>query len=151
MDTDNGSEFLNHTLLRCCEQHQISFTRCRAYTKNDQCYVEQKNWSVVRKTVGYERYEGPDACQRMLALYEALRFYVNFFQPSMKLLSKERNLGPLKKRYDKALTPYRRALQIAGLSTAQRRQWEALQRKLDPVDLLARIVAARDHLLTSAK
>jgi hypothetical protein len=151
LDTDNGSEFLNHTLLRYCEQHQITFTRCRPYTKNDQCYVEQKNWSVVRKIVGYERYEGPDACQRMLALYEALRFYVNFFQPSMKLVSKERDGAHVKKHYDKALTPYRRALQTAGLTKAQRRQWEALQRKLDPVDLLARIVAAGDHLLTLAK
>lgn len=69
---------------------QVTFTRSRPYKKNDQCYVEQKNWSVVRKTIGYRRYESTDALALFQAIYADLRLYVNFFQPVMKLVHKER-------------------------------------------------------------
>jgi hypothetical protein len=151
LDVDNGSEFLNHNLQRYCTQHKINLTRCRAYNKNDQCYVEQKNWSVVRKIVNYERYEGDEACRRLLALYQPLRLYVNFFQPSMKLLSKERSGAQVTKHYDKAQTPYRRARQLAPLPPALRRQLETLYLGLDPLELLGRIRARRDKFATCAK
>ena len=89
LDTDNGSEFLNYALVAYCERESITFTRSRAYKKNDQCYVEQKNGSVVRRFVGYERFEGLTPCQVLSRLYQVLRLYVNFFQPSMKLISKK--------------------------------------------------------------
>src|SRR6185369_2792369 len=91
LDTDNGSEFLNHELLQYCQNEQINFTRCRPYRKNDQCHVEQKNGAIVRRVVGYDRYEGTAACKQLATLYGILRLYINFFQPSMKLLTKQRN------------------------------------------------------------
>ncbi len=96
--------FINYDLLRYCEEEKITFTRSRAYRKNDQAHVEEKNGSVVRRLVGYDRYEGTDAWRALTALYAVLRLYVNFFQPSVKLLSKERKEGRTTKRYDKAQT-----------------------------------------------
>lgn len=86
LDTDNGSEFLNAQLLAYCQAEEITFTRGRAYKKNDQCFVEQKNGVVVRQLVGYDRFEGRHAYAQLTELYRAVRLYVNFFQPSMKLL-----------------------------------------------------------------
>lgn len=91
LDTDNGGEFLNHELLAYCAEEHITFTRGRAYRKNDQCYVEQKNGAVVRQFVGYDRFEGERAYRQLVELYRALRLYVNFFQPSMKLQEKQRD------------------------------------------------------------
>jgi hypothetical protein len=110
LDTDNGSEFINQTLFRYCEEEQITFSRGRPYKKNDQCFIEQKNFSVVRKTVGYARLEGEACCQALNGFYSALRLYVNFFQTSMKLVSKERSGAKVRKTYDIAKTPYRRVL-----------------------------------------
>ena len=90
LDSDNGGEFINDNLARYCKREGISFTRSRPYKKNDQAYVEQKNWTVVRQMVGYDRYEGPQAGAQLEALYDVLRPYVNFLQPAMKLTSKER-------------------------------------------------------------
>ncbi len=86
-DADNGTEFINLNLLNSCRQEQITFTRSRPYKKNDQAHVEQKNWSMVRQLVGYHRYEGQTACEALDALYQAVRLYINIFQPSMKLVS----------------------------------------------------------------
>jgi IS30 family transposase len=80
IDTDNGSEFLNAELLAYCEREGITFTRGRAYKKNDQCFVEQKNGAVVRQLVGYDRFEGQNAWLQLRELYRAIRLYVNFFQ-----------------------------------------------------------------------
>ena len=82
LDTDNGGEFINFDLLRYCEKEKITFTRSRAYRKNDQAHVEEKNGSVVRRLVGYDRYEGMNAWRALTALYGVLRLYINFFQPS---------------------------------------------------------------------
>ena len=90
LDSDNGTEFINDLLLRYCQQEQITFTRSRPYKKNDQAHVEQKNWSIVRQVVGYDRFEGQRACEALAALYEVVRLSTNFFQPCMKLQSKER-------------------------------------------------------------
>ena len=110
IDTDNGCEFINKELLSFCREEKLTFTRSRPYKKNDQCHVEQKNGSVVRRMVGYDRYEGRPACQQLASLYGVLRLYVNFFQPSQKLISKERRGGRVIKKYDQAKTPYQRVL-----------------------------------------
>jgi len=90
IDTDNGMEFINEKLLAYCTQEEITFTRGRPYKKNDQCFVEQKNGDIVRQIVGYDRFEGTRAFQQLNELYRAVRLYVNFFQPSMKLKVKHR-------------------------------------------------------------
>src|SRR5438067_13884545 len=77
IDSDNGVEFINDHLLRYCQQEQLTFTRSRPYKKNDQAYVEQKNWSIVRQLVGYGRYEGQAACDALQRLYEVVRLYIN--------------------------------------------------------------------------
>ena len=110
LDSDNGSEFINNDLKRFCEQEHITFTRCRPYKKNDQAYVEQKNWTAVRQIVGYDRDEGEAACAALRALYQPLRLYLNFFQPVMVLLEKQPDGAEVTKRYDQAKTPYQRIL-----------------------------------------
>jgi len=88
IDSDNGSEFINDTLYRYCLDEQITFTRSRPYRKNDQAHVEQKNWSVVRHTVGYDRWETEQEFALLESIYADLRLYINFFQPSFKLIGK---------------------------------------------------------------
>jgi hypothetical protein len=110
IDSDNGSEFINNQLLRYCEQNQITFTRSRAGRKNDGAYVEQKNWSVVRQTVGYHRYDTDAELALLNQIYGLLRLTINFFTPQQKLISKHREGAKVIKRYDTAKTPYQRVL-----------------------------------------
>lgn len=110
LDSDNGSEFINDTLYRYCQTEQITFTRSRPYKKNDQAHVEQKNWSVVRHTIGYDRLETEAELALLRAIYVDLRLYVNFFQPVLKLIGKVQVDGKTVKQYDQAATPYRRVL-----------------------------------------
>ena len=106
IDSDNDSAFLNDHLVRYCRSQQLTFTRSRPYHKNDQAHVEQKNGSVVRGLVGYDRYEGAAATRALNAVYVVLRLWVNFFQPSMKLIGKQRIGSRVRKKYDQAQTPY---------------------------------------------
>jgi len=85
LDVDNGSEFINETLIAYCLSHGIELTRCRPYRKNDQAWIEQKNGAVVRRMIGYRRFEGIATAQALARLYAVSRFFVNFFQPSFKL------------------------------------------------------------------
>jgi hypothetical protein len=143
IDSDNGGEFINAHLLRYCQAEQLTFTRSRPYKKNDQAYVEQKNWSLVRHLVGYGRYEGAAACEALERLYEVVRLYVNFFQPSMKLVSKERVGAKVKRRYDAAKTPYQRVLDSPQVTDEVK---AALQRQyltLNPVTLLRQLHRAQ--------
>jgi len=110
LDCDNGSEFINTDLMEYCDAEHITFTRSRAYHKNDNCYVEQKNNSVVRRAVGYYRYSQPRQLQLLAMLYHALRLYTNFFEPVMKLSEKVRHGSKLTRRYDTPQSPYRRVL-----------------------------------------
>ena len=98
IDSDNDSVFINETLVGYCEENEIEFTRSRAYRKNDQAWIEQKNGSVIRRFVGHERHSGAVAGQTMAHLYGAVRLYVNYFQPSFQLLTKSRNGGSVTKR-----------------------------------------------------
>ena len=143
VDSDNGSEFINHHLLAYCTKHELTFTRCRPYRKNDQCHVEQKNWSIIRRTVGYDRYEGAAACKALAELYQVLRLYQNFFQPCMKLISKERQSTSrgerTMKRYDTPKTPYRRVLE-SGILTEEAAELLKMQyEQLNPKALLTEV------------
>jgi hypothetical protein len=112
IDSDNGSEFLNEHLVRFCTKEEITFTRGRPSWKNDQAHVEQKNWSIVRRVVGYERYDTHAALEQLNRVYDELRLWVNCWQPTLKLIEKTRNeaTGKTRKRYDTAQTPYQRVL-----------------------------------------
>lgn len=110
LDSDNGGEFINDILYRYCLDEQVTFTRSRPYQKNDQAHVEQKNWSVVRHLIGYDRFESQDELELLNSIYEDLRLYVNFFQPVLKLIGKEQVGKKTIKRYDEAATPYQRVL-----------------------------------------
>jgi len=135
IDCDNGSEFINDLLYRYCLEEQITFTRSRPYNKNDQAYVEQKNWSVVRNIVGYDRFETEEDLQLIQLVYEYLHVYVNFFQPVMKLTKKERIDGKTMKVYDQAASPYRRVLASDDVEFAYKASLSNLYVQLNPVSL----------------
>jgi len=120
IDTDNGGEFINEAVIAYCEQEHISFTRGRPYAQNDQCFVEQKNGAIMRQVVGYDRLVGEDAYRQLTELYRALRLYVNCFQPSMKLLSKEREGKKVRYVYDSAKTTTKKGRSRARLQGIDR-------------------------------
>jgi len=120
IDSDNDSAFLNDQRLRYCQREQITFTRCRPYKKNDQAHVEQKNWCVIRRLVGYDRLEGEEAAAALNAAYEVLRLWNNFFQPSVKLIEKHREGAKVRKKYDEAKTPYQRVLASPDVAEAHK-------------------------------
>jgi hypothetical protein len=117
-DTDNDSVFMNETVRAYCVEAGLMFTRCRPYRKNDQAWVEQKNGAVVRRVVGYRRYEGLQAAVLLGRLYAALRLFVNFFQPSFKLAEKTRDGARVSKRYHPPATPYQRLIADPRRDTA---------------------------------
>jgi hypothetical protein len=135
LDSDNGGEFINHPLLRYCQENKITFTRSRPYRKNDTCFVEQKNYSVVRRAVGYGRFVGDHAVGLLNALYDRLRLRTNFFLPSMKLMGKERIGSRVVKRYDRPKTPYERVLESPETPESVRRQLRRQYRTLNPARL----------------
>src|SRR2546425_438047 len=135
IDTDNGGEFINEVLIAYCEQEHLTFTRGRPYLKNDQCFVEQKNGAIVRQVVGYDRLVGEHAYRQLTELYRALRLYVNCFQPSMKLLSKQRDRKKVRYVYDPAKTPLQRLL-LSGILPAQKQhELTEVAQALDPIRL----------------
>lgn len=146
LHNDNGSEFLNHVLYPYCQREGIAMTRGRAYRKNDQAYVEQKNGSVVRRQVGYHRYSSKAAYIQFQRLYVPLELYHNFFQPVQKLLTTERHGAKVRKRYDQARTPYHRVLESGVLDTPTRAALEQQYRRLNPVRLRAQIEEALEAL-----
>lgn len=146
IDSDNDSAFINETLLAYCHEQKLEFTRSRAYQKNDQAWIEQKNGSVVRRFVGYERYTGLVAGQCLARLYQAVRLYVNYFQPSFKLKSKTREGAKVKKQYHKPATPCDQFLAHASASAAAKELLRAELARLDPLDLLHRIRAGQSAL-----
>lgn len=141
LDSDSGGEFINHHLYHYCEKKEITFTRSRPYKKNDQAHVEQKNWTPVRQTIGYARYESPQAFDLLQAIYVDLRLLVNFFQPVMKLKSKTRVGSRVRKKYEKAQTPYRRALASKHVSQEGKDELTELYLTLNPVRLRDQMTA----------
>lgn len=139
IDSDNGSEFINSHLYGYCEQEKITFTRARAYRKNDNCYVEQKNYSVVRRAVGYNRYDTPQQLRLLNQLYSHLRLYTNYFQPVMKLEEKIRVGSKVKKRYDQPRTPYQRVLESPLVEKEHKKKLNQEYSKLNPAELRRQI------------
>jgi hypothetical protein len=150
LDSDNGSEFINEALYNFCQEQKITFTRARPYRKNDSCFVEQKNYSVVRRAVGYQRFDTAEQLALLNQLYELLERYNNFFQPSMKLQSKERHGARVKKTYDKARTPYQRLLASGFLSEEAKAQLQRRYYLLNPAQLKRKIERLQQKLLASA-
>ena len=146
IDSDNGSEFINHQLTRYCRSEKIAFTRSRPYRKNDTCYVEQKNWSIVRRFAGYARLVSPQACATLNELYQVVRDYTNFFLPSLKLREKVRDGAKITRRYFPAQTPYQRLLESAYVSPHSKRQLTQRYNTLNPAALHRRILALQRNL-----
>src|SRR5947209_2181232 len=141
---------MNETVRDYCEQVGIEFTRCRPYRKNDQAWVEQKNGAVVRRTIGYRRFEGLDAAAALARLYAAMRLFVNFFQPSFKLAEKARDGATVRKRYYAPATPHQRLLADPRTPEDVRRRVDATYTGLDPVRLLSEIRMAQQQLVEIA-
>jgi len=135
LDSDNGGEFINDILYRYCQDQQVTFTRSRPYKKNDQAHVEQKNWSVVRHLIGYDRFETQEELQLLNSIYNDLRLYVNFFQPVLKLIGKEQVGKKTVKRYDEAATPYQRVLRSDQVDLAVKARLCHQYFQLNPVAL----------------
>lgn len=150
IDSDNGSEFINESLLKYCRDHKITFTRSRPYRKNDSCFVEQKNYSVVRRAVGYQRCDTEAQVGLLNQLYEPLDLYTNFFQPSMKLKSKERHGARVTKKYHEARTPYQRLLDSSFIQEERKQQLRERYRVLNPAQLKRQIEALQRKLLATA-
>jgi hypothetical protein len=137
-DTDNGTEFLNHHLLRHLTERvrPIQFTRSRAYKKDDNAHIEQKNWTHVRQWLGYDRMDSPEVVPLMNELYTSeWRLFLNFFCPSVKLLEKKRVASKIVKRYDKPKTPYRRILESPDVSEETKRKLKEQYKTLNPFEL----------------
>jgi len=139
LDSDNGSEFINQHLFAYCQREKITFTRSRSYKKNDSCHVEQKNWSVVRRLIGYDRYSSKAALEALNRIYYLTRLYVNFFQPVMKVVRKTRHGAKVHKVYDTARTPYQRLLDSGVLTETKQQELAATYHSLNPVLLLRQI------------
>ena len=136
IDSDNDGAFINESLLAYCGRKQIDFTRSRPYLKNDQAWIEQKNGAVVRRFVGYDRYSGMVAGQALAYLYSKVRLYVNYFQPSFKLIEKTRDGARVNKRYDKPTTPCDRLLAHEAVAAELKDRLRDRRTRLDPVALL---------------
>lgn len=156
LDSDNGSEFINNQLSRYCQHEGLTFTRSRPYRKNDSCFVEQKNWTVVRQTVGYARYDTPAELELLNQIYDTVRLLHNFFLPQMKLTEKTRIGSRVHKRYDEARTPYKRLFESGFLTPAQEQALvdhyrtlnpAALRRELDALQLRLQEVTRRKERL----
>ena len=149
-DTDNDSVFMNETIKGWCEAAQVAFTRSRPYRKNDQAHVEQKNGAIVRRMVGYRRYTGIAAATELARLYRSMRLYVNFFQPSFKLMDKTRDGARVTKRYHPPLTPFQRVQAHSAVAPGAKDALAAQFAQLDPVVLLHEIRQAQTRLTTLA-
>jgi hypothetical protein len=143
---DNDSALLSELLWKYCRRRKIAMSRSRPYEKNDNAWVEQKNWTHVRKLVGYRRYDTSQEQEALRELYRCWADYQNFFQPVMKLKEKTRVGGKVHRVYDEARTPYQRVLASGVLTRKQREQLEARYRALNPVALWRQIQALRNRL-----
>jgi hypothetical protein len=151
IDCDNGGEFINAELFRYCQQCHITFTRSRPYRKNDSCFVEEKNYSIVRKAVGYSRYDSDEELKLLEQLYCALRLFTNFFLPVMKLSTKTRNGSKVRKTYDPPTTPYQRVLLRPDISKGAKRHLRQQYRQLNPAQVRRQISQLQEKLFTLAQ
>ena len=145
-DTDNDGAFINQTVLNYCQQTGLEFTRSRAYRKNDQAWVEQKNGAVVRKLAGYDRLSGVNGAEKLARLYEFSRPYVNCFQPSFKLKSKTRTGARVFKRYHAPMTPYDRVMASPHVPEQRKEQLQTIFAQLNPIELIQNIRCVQEEL-----
>jgi len=149
IDSDNGSEFLNDHLVRYCKTHCIQFTRGRPYKKDDNAHIEQKNWTHVRKLIGWDRFDTPEAVELLNDLYQnELRLMMNLFQPSVKLIRKERVGSRLRRIYDVPQTPLDRLRDCKGAKKSRVAELLRLRATTDPF-LLAQAIEAKIERLGS--
>lgn len=146
IDSDNGGEFINGHLVRFCHEEKITFTRSRSYRKNDNCFIEQKNYTIVRRYMGYARYDTEVAQMLMNELYSHLRLYVNFFLPVMKLIQKTRVGSKVRKKYDEPQTPYQRVLASLFVPEIKRETLRQQYAQLNPADLRRKIAKMQNKL-----
>jgi len=150
IDSDNGSEFINAHLFNFCQQRpkgsRVQFTRSRPYKKDDNAHVEQKNWTHVRKLLGWERYDTLEALKRINPLYEELRIFQNLFQPSMKLRRKVRKGSRVMRHYDQPSTPLERVLKSQNKTLSQIQRLKSLLQNTDPFELSRHIDQQLDSL-----
>lgn len=146
IDSDNGSEFINKHLVAYCEREAITFTRSRPYRKNDNCFVEQKNYTVVRKTVGYMRHDSAKELEILNRLYSYQRLYTNYFLPSMKLSQKTRIGSKVVKRYEEPKTPYQRLLESPSVDRRVKQRLRAEYNTLNPAQLKREIMGLQQLL-----
>ena len=140
IDSDNDGAFINAHLINYSEREDLEFTRSRPRKKNDNAHIEQKNWTHVRKTLGYLRYDTDKELNLINSLYEKeLRLYKNFFSPVMKLIKKERVAAKVKRKYDTPQTPYQRLIKSGQISEDEKKKLEALYLTLNPAELKRRI------------
>jgi hypothetical protein len=150
LDSDNGSEFINRVLYYYCWREGITFTRGRAWKKNDSALVEQKNGAIVRHLVGYDRFASKPAYAQLARVYALARLHVNFFQPVERLLTKHRMGARVHRVFDRAQTPYQRLCAAGVLTPLKRAELEALYQRLNPLQLQRDLEAALDRLWTLA-
>jgi hypothetical protein len=149
LDSDNGTEFINRVLLDYCTSQGITFTRSKPYLKNDTCHIEQKNWAVVRRLVGYDHLELP-ALPALERVHDLARDYVNLLHPVRRLVSKTRSGPPVSRHYDIAQTPFHRLLDSGALSIKMTRHLHARSKAIDPYRLKVRLEAAQRILTARA-
>jgi hypothetical protein len=137
IDSDNGSEFINNELYRYCGQEQLTFTRGRVGRKNDNPFVEEKNWSAIRRSVGYGRFDTPKQVAQLNAFYEVHRLYFNHFIRVTKLVATERHGSRLRKKYDALKTPYQRVPEAPDVSEQAKAKLRREHARLDVVRLKA--------------
>ncbi|MGH9198773.1 MAG: transposase, partial [Acidimicrobiia bacterium] len=147
LDCDNGGEFINKELFQYCVKESVTFTRSRPYRKNDNCFIEQKNWPVVRQQVGYLRYDTPEELEVLRKMYGYLRLYMNYFQPQMKLISKTRNGAKVSKKFDLAQTPYQRVVASPQVPEPAKQALTTIYKQLNPAQLKRELIACQDELL----
>jgi hypothetical protein len=147
LDSDNGQEFINQILYKYCQKEKLEFTRSRPNRKNDNAYIEQKNWTHVRKLLGYLRYDTLKELMIINDLYRnELRLYKNFFQPVMKLILKERIGGRIKRKYDTPKTPYQRLIESDQISSETKEELKGIYLSLNPAQLKRGIEAKLEKL-----
>jgi len=150
IDSDNGSEFINDELYRYCAREGLTFTRSRPNRKNDNCHVEQKNWHVVRRNIGYNRYEGEGAVAELNKYYSLLRLHTNFLMPQSKLVSKARDGSRVTKRYDSPSTPYKRVLESPHVSEEAKARLRETFQSLNPASLVREMRSSLGRLAALA-
>jgi transposase InsO family protein len=149
--SDNGVEFINAHLLKYCQMTGKKFTRSRPYRKNDNCYIEQKNGSIIRKFVGHARYTTEEELNILNELYGYLRLYVNFFQPTMKLIKKERIGSKVKRKYDTPKTPFQRILSSPHISEELKESLKKEYQSLNIAELWKKIYKYANQILDIAE